>query len=182
MPGIELINGSTIPNVVSTQNTGLTVVSNDPVYIQGDYNTVNKKPASVIADAVNILSKDWNDDTNSTKDRDTYRTVEPVNGSLTTTINCAFVAGAPISTTGDYNGGLENYPRLHENWSNATLAINGSFVELWQNQVATGSWNNASYSPPTRVWAYDTAFNNSNSLPPYTPTAYGFDRVAWWRD
>jgi len=36
-PGIRLINGSQI-----YRSSGLTVVSNDPIYIQGDYNTMTR--------------------------------------------------------------------------------------------------------------------------------------------
>ena len=58
--GIRLTTASTLA-------APLTVVSNDPVYIQGNYNTINKQPAAVIADAVNLLSNNWNDSYGSGK-------------------------------------------------------------------------------------------------------------------
>lgn len=58
--GIRIRNGSTMPTAMK----GLTVVSDQAVYIMGDYNTVNKKPASILADVVNVLSNAWDDQVN----------------------------------------------------------------------------------------------------------------------
>lgn len=170
-PGIKLINGSEI-----TKTTGLTVVSNQPVYIKGDYNTVSEKPTSVIADSVNLLSNNWND-ANSTSNVNS----RPASA---TTFNTAFVSGIDTSTVGHYNGGLENYPRLHENWSGRNLTIKGSFVELWNSSVATGAWQygNPQYTAPNRLWSYNAAFNNPANLPPFTPMAVEAQRIAWWAD
>jgi len=170
-PGIKLVNGGEIVNT-----NGLTVVSNQPVYIQGDYNTVNEKPTAVIADAVNLLSNNWND-ANSTQSV----TSRPANA---TTFNSAFVAGIDTTTPGGYNGGLENYPRLHENWTSQQLTIKGSFVSLWNSSVATGNWayGNPQYTAPVRNWSYNINFNDPSKLPPFTPWAVEAQRVAWWTD
>lgn len=160
---IRLINGSTL-------NGPLTVVSNDPVYIKGDYNSINKRPAAVICDALNILSNNWNDSTGIDS-----------RVASNTTVNSAFIAGNNNTSVGDYNGGLENYPRFLENWSGKTLTYRGSFVGLWNSQVAQGHWNRGGYSPPNRNWNYDTDFNNSNNLPPFTPFLVETMALAWWK-
>ncbi|MGB3112105.1 MAG: hypothetical protein WBB84_03895, partial [Candidatus Omnitrophota bacterium] len=54
--GIRLLNGSWIDNT-----NGLTAVSEFPIYIQGDFNTVNKKKAAIICDAAHIVSNNWVD-------------------------------------------------------------------------------------------------------------------------
>ncbi|MDI6758439.1 MAG: hypothetical protein QMD94_02015 [Candidatus Omnitrophota bacterium] len=169
-PGIRLINGTQI-----YRSGGLTIVSNDPIYIQGNYNTINKKPTAVICDSVNLLSNNWND-ANSSQNL-SYRT------AANTTINTAFIAGVDNTTTGHYNGGLENYPRLHENWSGKTLYIRGSFVELWNGQISQGAWQygNPQYKAPIRNWDYDTDFN-VNNMPPFTPWAVEAQRGAWWKE
>ena len=171
-PGIRLVNGSKI-----YRDRGLTVVSNDPIYIQGDYNTTIKKPTAVICDSVNLLSNNWGaDDSKSTKTLSTYRIANA------TIFNTAFIAGVDNTTTGHYNGGLENYPRLHESWTGKKLTITGSFVELWNTQIAQGAWGYGSpqYNAPTRAWNYDTSFNASN-MPPFTPSAVEAQRGAWWK-
>ncbi len=168
-PGIRLINGAEIK-----RNEGLTIVSNDPVYIKGNFNTVDKKPTAVICDAVNILSNNWND-SNSTNN---------VSGRVAsqTTVNTAFISGVDPTLGGNYNGGLENYPRMHETWTGTELQIRGSFVQLWESQIAIGSWQygNPQYKAPGRNWNYDTDFKNG-AMPPFTPWAVEINKGAWWQ-
>ena len=180
-PGIRLVSGSEIYKA-----EGLTLVSNDPMYIKGNFNTTTKKPVSVIADAVNLLSNNWDNDADST--------VNNVNSgsprtATNTTYNAAFIAG--ITTTvagGQYSGGLENYPRLHERWSNVTLTIRGSFVSLWPSQIAIGAWNNgqqgsnSQYTAPIRSWSYETDFTDGVGLPPFTPLTVQVTKGAWWEE
>lgn len=168
-PGVRLINGSTI-----YRTAGLTVVTNDPLYIQGNYNTDSKKPAAVISDSVNLLSGSWND-ANSRSDLSGR-------GANDTTFNTCFISGVDNTTGGHYNGGLENYPRLHENWSNKYLNITGSFIELWNSQIAQGAWvyGGMQYNAPRRNWHYDSSLN-VNNMPPFTPWAVEAARGAWWK-
>ncbi|PIQ83196.1 MAG: hypothetical protein COV75_08655 [Candidatus Omnitrophica bacterium CG11_big_fil_rev_8_21_14_0_20_63_9] len=169
-PGVRLVNGSEVKRA-----GGLTVVSNDPVYVQGNYNTVSKKPCAVIGDAMNLLSNNWNDANSASS-----LSSRPATG---TTINAAFIAGINTTTTGQYNGGLENYPRLHEKWDGQTLTIQGSFVSLWNSQIGTGPWSygGMQYTAPIRNWAWDTSFGSGTNLPPFTPWSVEMDRGAWWR-
>ncbi|RKY42974.1 MAG: hypothetical protein DRP85_01210 [Candidatus Makaraimicrobium thalassicum] len=171
-PGIRLINGSEIQ---SSSGTGLTVVSNNPVYVQGDYNATAKKPAAVICDAFNILSNNW-DDTNSPGGLASRIAAE-------TTVNTAIISGIVPTVGGVYSGGLENLPRFHESWSGKTLHVRGSFVVLWDSETATGAWAYGGnyYKAPGRDWHYDTDFNNSANLPAFTPFAVETRRVALWK-
>ncbi len=154
---------------------GLTVVTNDPVYVQGDYNTVSKQPCAVIGDAANLLSNNWND-ANSSNSNLNART------ATNTTVDLAFIAGIKPTAGSQYSGGLENYPRLLENWSSKTLTISGSFVSLWNSAIATGNWVYGSpyYTAPTRSWSYDSSFSSGN-LPPFTPMAVDMTTGAWWK-
>lgn len=163
--GVRLKNGGTLP-------APLTVVSEDPVYVWGDYNTTGKKGAAIIGDAINLLSKNWND----TKTRGTL----PTAGN--TTYNVAMIGGNLDTSEGSYNGGFENLPRFHENWSGKTATITGSFVNAWRNNFATGAWvyGGDRYTAPNRVWSYDTAFNNAANLPPFTPMAVSARDVVIW--
>jgi hypothetical protein len=170
-PGVRLVNATEI-----SRNGGLTVVSNDPVYVQGNFNTTNEKPAAVICDSLNLLSNNWSD-ANSTKGLSSRP-------PATTTVNAAFIAGIDSTSSGHYNGGLENYPRLHEDWSGIQLNIKGSFVALWNTSIAIGSWQYGSpqYTAPKRNWNYNTDFNNTAKLPPFTPWAVEAKRIAWWKE
>jgi len=175
---------ATQPNGIRLQNGGileskLTVVSDCPVYIHGNYNIGDpddpdypKRPALVICDAMNLLSKDW-DDTKSDDSLDNR-----IAGD--TEVNTAFVSGITPTEESTYSGGLENYPRLHEKWSGKTLSIRGSFISLWDSEIGTGDWGNSDvYKAPNRDWDYDTSFNNPNNLPPFPPRAIELNTRIW---
>jgi hypothetical protein len=163
--GVKLINGSELA-------AKLTVVSENAVYVKGDYNSVNKKGASVLCDAINLLSNNWNDS----------KTGSSLPTASDTTFNLAFVTGNQDTAGSAYNGGLENLPRFHENWTNKKCTLKGSFVNLWNSQHATGNWvyGGNYYTAPNRVWSYDTAFNTVANLPPYTPLAVTTVDVVVW--
>ncbi|OKH18741.1 hypothetical protein [[Limnothrix rosea] IAM M-220] len=180
--GFALTQGEQLMGLAGTtdnpENTGLTFVSDQAVYVQGDFNTVNKQPASVLADSLNVLSnaclnqdmtinkrsgRDCNPDIN---DSGVKSRAEP------TTINSAFLAGTDITNsaaTSGYNGGLENYPRFAENWSGRTLRYRGSFVSLGTPRYVSGRWSDQKYSAPRRDWEFDLDFNNADNLPPLSP-------------
>jgi hypothetical protein len=163
--GVRLVNGSTLA-------APLTVVTENSLYIQGDYNTTAKKGASVIADAVNLLSKDWKD----------TKTVGTLPTAKATTYNVALITGNTETVGAAYNGGLENLPRFHENWNGINCNITGSFVNTWSSQYATGAWlyGGDRYTAPRRNWIYDTSFNLVANLPPFTPMAVSAEDVAVW--
>lgn len=159
---VRITNGDVLPAA------GLTVASENPVYVQGDYNTAkvtvdeNGKPttpsSAVFADAVTILSKVWND--GHSDDGLSQRKASD------TTVNTAIVAGfLPSGWTNEfgakygYSGGLNNFPRFLEDWSNHTFTYNGSMIELFTSKIATGEWDTGNiYSPPDRNWNFDSNF------------------------
>lgn len=154
--GIRLKNGATLPT------GGLTVVTPDPIYVQGNFNTVNKKPAAVLADALNLLSNAWND----SKVAGTLPSATP------TTYNLGFVAGHVNTAGSNYSGGLENFPRFHESWSGVSCTFAGSMANFWQSQYATAIWPGTGgdkYNAPTRVWSYDGTPANA----PFAPVTAG---------
>ena len=160
----KLKNGSTLKE-------GLTVASENPVYTLGDYNSVNKKPASIMADALTILSNSWTDANswNSTRT------------ASDTKVNAAYMSGNKASGTGGntYSGGFENLPRFLENWSGKKFTWKGSAVDLWRSKQATGTWGGSYYSPPNREWTFDTDFLDPTKLPPGTPLISIVMKTSW---
>ncbi len=161
---VRLENGGSIPAA------GLTVASNNPVYIQGNYNTANN-PAAIAADAVTVLSSNW---------RDTYNSGTSI-GSRTataTTVNAALMVGNKDTAGTQYSGGLENLVRFLENWSGVNFNYKGSLVCLWQSAHATSNWPGTGtvYNPPTRVWQYGMDVNH---LPPGTPRVRYVMKLGW---
>jgi hypothetical protein len=184
---------------------GFTVASENPVYIQGDYNSnssdttwttgadaTGMAAASVIADAVSVLSDNWDD----------RRTTLGISGNTSPTyaINritspnsyyrVAIVAGKNMNfpspswvNTVIYDagidGGLGNFLRLLEDWttstsgSKATLNYKGSLVSLYYATYGTGIFKCGScwevYSNPDRNFSFDSDFTSPYGLPPGTP-------------
>ncbi len=157
---------------------GLTVVSDTPIYVKGNYNTIAKKGAALIGDTITFLSNNWDDDNAiSSSSPFSNRVATP------TTVNAAIVTGDTITSVGDYNGGLENLPRFLENWSGVNFVLRGSIINLWESQQALGAWNYGSpiYQAPNRVWSYDTDFDDPANLPPGTPRVRTLVPAQWAR-
>jgi len=190
--GVKLVNGGTLPDV------GLTVVSPNAVYIKGDYNTgstgstqpssntatsytppkdtpspvvgtYTRPPSAVAGDAVNILSNAWND-ANSLLDKSSRE-------AKSTTINTAIVAGSVPTTTSSYSGGIENFARFHEDWSDSYFTVYGALALLYDSAQATRPWSAADYTPPQRRWYYDTLLQDNN--PPGFRVARVYSRGRW---
>ena len=172
--GVRLVNGEELPGPTKDNpNGGLTVVSENPVYIQGDYNTENKQPAAVLADAITVLSNNWGPNKSDTKG-DKKKTDRPASD---TEVNAAFALGPSHETVpGAGNGWMNNVIRFLEAWgtNDAKFTYRGSVVSLWHSQQVTAPFREpgslgAYYGPPERDWGYDTLFNTK--LPPGTPMA-----------
>ncbi|HZR15774.1 MAG TPA: hypothetical protein VFE51_00485 [Verrucomicrobiae bacterium] len=166
---VRVRNGLVLPPL------GLTVASASPIYVLGNYNqptaadlgtanTTTTLPASLVGDAVTILSANWND-ANS-------RLALASRVARPTTVNAAILAGAVETANGNYSGGMENFPRFLESWGLSNpLTYNGSMVKMFPSLYATNIWGLGNvYNPPKRDWAYDLNFNNPTKLPPLTPS------------
>jgi len=176
--GVRVILGQTLPTA------GLTIVTPNPLYVVGDYNvpatllgttnTSKSAPAALIGDAITFLSDQWVD----------------ADGALgltsrvakNTTVNAALLGGIVPTRNGYYSGGLENFPRLLEDWTGKTLTINGSFVALFESKKATAPWGypvDIVYKPPQRKWSFDPRLNTLAGLPPSTPELQTAFRRSW---
>ncbi len=174
--GVRLRNGAFLGSTDggAPDINGLTVISDQAIWIQGDYNrngpgNADWRSASFMTDALNILSNNF---ANQWINHDAGLT-----DAWDTEINSAFLSGTRTTggvngtagQGGAYNGGLENYPILHERWTGDTLTYLGSFVSLEEPEHSTGAWGGHHYSPPLRDWGYDTRFDDARSLPPLSP-------------
>jgi len=175
---VRVSNGKILPK------NGLTVATSRPLYVQGDYNELDDTklgtrdtsatlPASLVGDAITILSDGWTD-------KNSTATV----GSRVakdTTVNAAFLTGVVETTKDHYSGGMENFPRFLETWGPIKFTYNGSMVKMFPSQYATAPWNNNGdiYGPPTRKWAYDVNFEDVNKIPPITPSLQKVMRGKW---
>jgi hypothetical protein len=176
------LNALRLTNGVALPAGGLTFATPNPLYVWGNYNcpdtnylgttnTTVSAPASLLCDAITILSPNWNDGLSVSS----YTSRNAAN----TTINAAIVAGAVYSTSSnkvDFSGGVHNLPRLLENWNGDVLTLNGSLVNLFDSAQATnkfiypdGTIAGQYFQPPTRGFYFDGRFYNSSNQPPGAP-------------
>jgi len=178
---------------------GFTVASENPVYVYGNYNSNNSDPfwgtannatptqptqhaaASIIADAVTLLSNQWSDANSLTNTTCTGGSCtiqrQPTQDAYYRT---AVASGKNIpfpyptwATSADFgsDGGLHNFLRYLENWTGWTLHYNGSLISMYYAEYNTGTFKccTAVYDPPQRDYYFDVLFLNPADLPPATP-------------
>jgi len=196
---LRLVNGS----LGNLPTPGMTVASENPLYVLGDYNSSAADPtwanaaaaepahsaASVIADAVTTLSNSWSDLVSFR-----HPTASGSRVATTTYYRMAVAAGkninfpspawvAPVAGNSyDFgtDGGLHNFLRLLENWGGQTLNYKGSLVSMYYSTYATGTFKDSTdYSPPTRNYIFDPLFSDQNNLPPGTPMFRDVDSLSY---
>lgn len=173
------------------------------------------RPAAFMADTINVLSNSAQLDDS---DQRAYGSNNIPNASSsgkinyfdnrrrasTTTINAAFLSGSEITGTengptyqaggtdfvaNSDSGGVNNFPRFHENWSGISLNYLGSLVSLNEprrvNSSFCGSFNSGTcniYTPPVRNWDFEQRFNDAGDLPPLTPRTVYLRQELFQRD
>jgi hypothetical protein len=181
---VKLLNGSSINLGVcpNTKPCGLTVATENPVYVQGDFNSTGGTfngahvASSVVADALTFLSNRWNDVNSFISP---YRPGARL--GITTWYRLAVLADKGVSfpqptgypTPQDFgtDGGMHNFLRYVENWGGQQLNYRGSIVSLYYNRQGAGVYKCCFtvYSPPSRGYNFDTEFLQPSLLPPRTP-------------
>ncbi len=202
---LKIVNGSTVNlgtacyGPAPNPPCGLTIAAENPAYIQGEFNDggVNNGTwagasvaAAVAADSATLLSGNWND-VNS------FISPYSTGGRLaaTTSYRTAVIAGKgipfPLGAVGnsgpDYgtDGGLHNFLRYLENWNGQNLYYMGSLVSFYFNQQAVGPFKCCTtvYSPPNRVYNFDTNFTKGLQwLPPNTPNLRSINTLGFSQD
>jgi Tfp pilus assembly protein PilX len=211
---------------------GFTVGSENPVYIQGNYNSncytaggsdctpgnanvdatwnAGAEPihaaAAVIADAVTVLSNNW-EDAGATGALYSGSLLNPTNPSgqsvpaatpnriaVNTYYRVAVAGGkniAFLNTTQNpefsfgMDGGIHNFLRFLEDWgglaTQQNLNYKGSLVSLYYATYATGTFKccNLVYNPPSRNYVFDPLFALPQNLPPGTPMFRNVDNLSY---
>jgi hypothetical protein len=176
---LKLVNGGS-----GNLPVGLTVASENPVYVQGNYNALAAAaaaevhvPASVIADAVTLLSNSWTDVQSFLTPHDPDARLASNTGyrfAMVSGKGPAFEQPAGWGSMRDFgtDGGAQNYLRLLEGWTNRTMSYRGSIISFFVSRQATGSFKccETVYEEPTRNIIFDTEFLTPSMLPPGTPS------------
>ncbi|HTP69068.1 MAG TPA: hypothetical protein VMJ35_09210 [Dongiaceae bacterium] len=197
---VKIVNGKLLTGLGSCPSgttCGLTIATENPLYIQGNYNANSAGggfndphvPTSVAADAITLLSNNWND-INSFSYAQYNLNGGNVRNATTTYWRTAAVAGKGIpfpyfgsSADNGSDGGIHNFLRYIEDWSNQTLYYTGSLISMYYNRQATGIFKCCAtvYAPPTRGYQFDVEFLNPTLLPPRTPLFRDTNTTGWTR-
>jgi hypothetical protein len=178
---VRIVNGAVLPS------GGMTIVTPNPLYIQGDFNSgrtalleppsnlglpdspevagYTHKPASVMADAITLLSNGWTD-ANSTAGLSSRI-------ATNTTVNAALVGGNVPSDGSHYSGGGENFVRFMEDWTGKSFTYWGSMLCPYPSAQGAGYWGSANvYNSPQQSWFFDKSLSTDSSGNPVTVPGY----------
>lgn len=197
---LKLVDGATLNlgNSCGAVVCGLTIASENPVYIQGDYNAPAtglfngaSVAAAVAADAVTLLSDNWNDVNSfmypyalgTSNDRVAVQTAYRVALIAGKGIPFPQIAGA-CPTCNDFgtDGGVHNFLRFLETWAGVNGYYYGSMVSFYFNRQGVGTYKNSGYvySPPSRHYQFDTSFTLGPAyLPPRTPVLRSVNTIGF---
>jgi Tfp pilus assembly protein PilX len=201
---LKIVDGSSISigaaGACNGVNCGLTIASENPVYVQGDFNnnpntdatfatpsTDTHVATSIVADAITALSDNWND-VNSF--------ISPYNWAgrqaVATTYRFAFMGGLgvpfrqptrAIDIAEGTDGGVHNLLRYVENWSTTVPSYYlGSMVTTYYDHQAVAIWkccNGSVYNPPQRNYTFDQDFQTPAKLPPLTPMLRDINTIGY---
>lgn len=204
--GVRLVHGTVLPGIYNagspSSTRGFTVASENGLYVHGNYNTTGASsppstgntpynqyspfdtslhiPASIVSDAVTILSNSWNDGqsfmSSVTSPYDQSNRI-----ASTTAMRFAMISGDTISGRegspnqgggwARLNGGVHNFKRFLERWDGQRLDYAGSLINLFNSRNNAGAFKccNEVYNPPVRNWVFDSTFLDPARLPPGTP-------------
>lgn len=191
---LKVVNGG-LGSLPSNGLQGLTIASENPVYVQGNFNACGSptqsctnvatafgptgdahRSAAVLADSVTLLSRSWND-------LNSFNSPHNPGGrdASTTWYRIAIISGKGVTFqhpgNGEFanfgsDGGAHNFLRFLENWdSSSTIYYRGSMVSLFTSRQGVGTWKCCQnvYTPPDRGAFFDTEFLLPSLLPPRTP-------------
>jgi hypothetical protein len=207
--GIRIKNGSKIPLNPTLGMSGLTVVSNNPVYIQGDFNTggtgnsvPSNNPSNLNPDGTYInpttppnstVPGYTRAPTSVLADAVNILSANWIDGNsgaslssrpaTSTTVNAAIISGivpTNVYNNGGYSGGAENFPRFLEDWTSKPLTYYGSMVELFKSQQSIGEWHYG--APFYNAPAREWFFDNNFKMnpPPGSIMLYSYIKGRWF--
>jgi hypothetical protein len=169
--GFAFSGGQDLPN-------SLTIATEQAIYIQGDYNSVDWKSAATMGDTIAVLSNACSDNNrrivcgNLRDGTGNFVANQNAGTDLAvatpTTVRAAFLSNTDLTDTTQspvrYSGGLNNYIRMLENWQDVPLTYRGSFISL-----GTAAEFSGRYQAGKLGWGDLRNINNLNDYYYYYP-------------
>jgi hypothetical protein len=174
----------------ATLGRNITFVSNCPIYVWGNYNTVATKSSAIAADLVTVLSPAWSPNyTSATALSGRVASNESIFACILGGVRRARVHPSwndPADANyynwnqddnagySDRIGQPHNHMSLMEDWTGKTFSFSGSQAAMWRCLYLTGQYRfnpgNNVYVQPARNFTFDTRYNSLKNMPPGTPT------------
>jgi hypothetical protein len=155
----------------ATLNNAITIATDRPVYVQGDFNKNTPKSCAIISDALTVLSNSWQDSYD-------VGTALASRRASDTVVNAAIMTGNTETTDSAYGGGLRGLVRYLEDWSEAAFMLQGSLVCNWKSEKVIAPWRlntaNDYHRPPVQSLRW-----NSGAMPPGTPAVHLIRKTIW---
>lgn len=172
LPIMPAASGCSQSAANSTGCGGFTVASENPVYIQGNYNTNASDPfwntanntnptqtphsaASIVADAVMLLSNQWTDAASMIYPDEIGQRLPTASGYYRAAIsggkNIPFPQPTFASVANDFgtDGGMHNFLRYLEDWANMNLYYDGSLISMYYAEYNTGTYKDGPGTTPS---------------------------------
>ncbi|NIN72133.1 MAG: hypothetical protein GTO46_09490 [Gemmatimonadetes bacterium] len=188
-PAIRLVRGGSLPNP-------MTVATEWPVYVRGNYNNVNKQPTALAGDGITILSNAWDDGINSPS----AAVVASCEGTVSqgnpctayenwnwvrqnaaeTTVNAAVLAGHWPTPCDWYDSGCpsDGSSTYYQNWYGGGIENFPRFLERWRgasnSDMVICRYRGALVSPFTSQKTTGT-WNGTYYVPPQREWSFDTD-------
>jgi hypothetical protein len=192
---IRLKNATALPYTSAVPATsglgGFSVATNGGIYVVGSYNTATPVegglpvfpkqngtagfvPAMLIADAITLLSTDWNDDNAA------LGIGSRIAAAGTVSFNAGILTGNIPSTITASSGGAHNLVRYLEDWRGRNVNFFGSIGRLFRSTKFVAPFGGVStvYWNPSRTFGFDQ--NILTYAPPGTPQTTSFSRGSFF--
>ena len=179
---LKIINGGMVGAVNNVPAAGFTVTSENPIYIQGNFNattaSVTAEPnvaTAMIGDSITLLSNVFTDSiTFLHPNQETNRNATTTSYRFAMTTGKSIMFPKPVAwgvAELGSDGGVHNFMKMIEDWGGQTLRYRGSMVSLYYSRQAIGIYRADAnvYGAPTRGYNFDTDFLVPALLPPGTP-------------
>lgn len=184
---VRLVNATSLPD---NHGQGFSVATNGGIYVKGSYNTTpigsgddaRNVPAMLMADAITVLSSNW-DDANASATLDqrvASLSDEEIADGNTARLNAGLLTGNRESGSGYSSGGAQNLVRYLEDWTGKSVAVTGSLGRLFQSTHYTAPFGGTGtvYLQPNRVFDFDEDLPEHN--PPGSPETTAFSRGSFF--
>jgi hypothetical protein len=192
---IRLKNATALPYTSAVPATsglgGFSVATNGGIYVVGSYNTATPVegglpvfpkqngtagfvPAMLIADAITLLSTDWDDDNAA------LGIGSRIAAAGTVSFNAGILTGNIPSTITASSGGAHNLVRYLEDWRGRNVNFFGSIGRLFRSTKFVAPFGGVStvYWNPSRTFGFDQ--NILTYAPPGTPQTTSFSRGSFF--